>query len=442
MFANRIEAGRRLAKLLERFRSRDDVVVLGIPRGGVPVAAEVARLLGVPFDVIIVRKLGVPFQPELAMGAIGENDVRVLDSDIINRAGITRHDVAAVEKRESAELEWRAHRFRGGRPPVPLAGKTVIVVDDGVATGSTARAACQVARHAGADRLVLAVPVAPAGWEHRLGDAADLYVAVETPEYFGAVGYFYDDFSQTTDDEVVSYVRAGRPDEASAGRRQPPRERRSLDVVVDLGTVRLDGHLNVPDATKGIVVFAHGSGSSHHSSRNRFVATHLNHGGIATLLFDLLTPAEEASRGNVCDIDLLATRLTAATEWLRRDETLAHLPLGYFGASTGAAAALCAAADLGADVRAVVSRGGRPDLARNRLGDVRSPTLLIVGGHDRTVLELNRETLSDLATEADLVVVPGATHLFEEPGTLAVAAELAKDWFLRHLAGKANARFG
>ena len=200
------------------------------------------------------------------------------------------------------------------------------------------------------------------------------------------------------------------------------------------GQGRLSGHLTVPEGAKGIVVFAHGSGSSRHSPRNRFVASVLNRDGLGTLLFDLLTPEEELDRTNVFDIALLGRRLVAVTRWLRTDPVAAMLPTGYFGASTGAAAALWAAAELGTDIVAVVSRGGRPDLAAERLAVVVAPTLLIVGGHDDVVLELNRQAQAQLRCEHRLEVVPGATHLFEEPGTLEAAATLASGWFTEHMA--------
>jgi len=196
---------------------------------------------------------------------------------------------------------------------------------------------------------------------------------------------------------------------------------------------RVGGHLTVPDDVHAIVVFAHGSGSSRHSPRNRFVASVLNSGGLGTLLFDLLTPAEELDRANVFDIPLLARRLIDVTSWLRGQPEGRNAAVGYFGASTGAGAALWAAADAEADVAAVVSRGGRPDLAAPRLGDVRAPTLLIVGGYDTVVLELNRDAQSQMRCENQLSIVPGASHLFEEPGTLNMAAELARDWFADHM---------
>lgn len=207
MFSDRVDAGKQLAGQLAHFRG-GDVVVVGLPRGGVPVAAEVARALDAPLDVIVVRKLGVPFQPELGMGALGEDGVKVLNPDVIAMAGVTDRELAAVEGRESAELRRRAERFRAGRERVPLTGRVVVVVDDGVATGSTARAACAVARAHGAARVILAVPVAPVDWTRRLAGAADELVCVATPTPFFGIGQFYDDFSQTTDDEVIRHLRA------------------------------------------------------------------------------------------------------------------------------------------------------------------------------------------------------------------------------------------
>ena len=435
-FADRREAGRRLAAGLAGYRGQD-VVVLGLARGGVPVAHEVAVALRAPLDVIVVRKLGVPYHPELGMGAIGEHGVRVVNHEMVRRAGVTDLELAEVERRERVELERLARRYRDGAAPVPLEGRVAVVVDDGIATGSTARAGCDVARARGAARVVLAVPVAPPGWTHDMGDSADDYVCVDTPSPFFAVGQWYADFSPTTDDEVVGCLEqtagsaAGSPRHRTSAHRTGPL---GEEVTVTAGSVRLGGHLTVPEHATGVVVFAHGSGSSRHSPRNRAVAQVLNHAGIATLLFDLLTPAEEQDRANVFDVELLAHRLVDVTTWLREQPEVAGLPVGYVGASTGAAAALWAAADLGADVvAAVVSRGGRPDLAGARLPEVRTPTLLVVGGEDHVVLDLNRAAGARLRCIHRIVVIPGATHLFEEPGTLRAAADAARDWFLEHL---------
>jgi putative phosphoribosyl transferase len=197
--------------------------------------------------------------------------------------------------------------------------------------------------------------------------------------------------------------------------------------------VGLEGTLAWPRPGAGIVVFAHGSGSSRLSPRNRFVATGLNEAGLGTLLFDLLTPQEASDRANVFDIGLLADRLAMAVEWLARQPETRDLPVGLFGASTGAAAALVAETRLGRPVAAIVSRGGRPDLAGPALDKVRAPTLLIVGSEDHGVIELNREAFARLACEKEMMLVEGATHLFEEPGTLERVVEIARDWFARHL---------
>ena len=229
-----------------------------------------------------------------------------------------------------------------------------------------------------------------------IGADADELVCVDTPRGFCAIGQFYANFAQVSDEEVIACLeRAAAPPSpaqastvrAAAAADPPGREQ---EVRPEAGVVRLAGYLTVPENAPGIVVFAHGSGSSRHSPRNRYVAGVLNDAGLGTLLFDLLTPGEEADRANVFDIGLLAGRLAEVTSWLRAQPRAAHAAIGYFGASTGAAAALWAAAEPGAGIAAVVSRGGRPDLARPRLAAVTAPTLLIVGGRDEVVLDLNR----------------------------------------------------
>lgn len=204
-FRDRVDAGRRLAERLSYLRG-EDVVVLGLPRGGVPVAFEVARALDAPLDVIVVRKLGVPFQPELAMGAIGEGGARIVNREVVSAARVSEAEFAVVEERERVELGQRARRFRGKRPRISLEGRTVVVVDDGIATGSTARAACQVARAQGATRVILAVPVAPPASVERLSGDADEVICLDTPEPFFGVGHFYSDFSQIKDTEVVDLL--------------------------------------------------------------------------------------------------------------------------------------------------------------------------------------------------------------------------------------------
>ena len=368
LFADRVDAGRALAGGLAHLQHQD-VVVLGLPRGGVPVAYEVAEALGKPLDVIVVRKLGVPFQPELAIGGDRRGRRAGPEPDVVARLGVTETELQIVERRERAILEDRVARLRRGRRRLDLTGRVAVVVDDGIATGATARVACQVARSLGAALVVLAVPVAPPGTVGLIREA-DEVVTVSTPARFSSVGEHYLDFSPTTDEEVVVLLDA-------AARRvrtgQPSGELPDcdLDVRVPADGVVLDGHLHLPEPASGVVVFAHGSGSSRHSPRNRFVAGVLQRSGLGTLLLDLLTPAEERDRGNVFDIELLAGRLAAATRWLRARDDAADCRFGYFGASTGAGAALWAAADR-APVSARSCREGDARISRRR-GSARSP---------------------------------------------------------------------
>ena len=203
-------------------------------------------------------------------------------------------------------------------------------------------------------------------------------------------------------------------------------------VKIPSGKAVIEGALVLPEQAKGLVLFAHGSGSSRHSPRNNFVARVLNGRGLGTLLMDLLTPEEDKTYETRFDISLLTQRLLLATEWVRQQTAIRSLPLGYFGASTGAAAALKAAA-AEPSIRAVVSRGGRPDLAGNDLSRVNTPVLLIVGGDDHDVIELNEDAFAKLRSIKELAIVPGATHLFEEPGTLEEVARIAADWLEKHL---------
>ena len=313
-FADRTVAGRQLAARLGHLRGKD-VVVLGLPRGGVPVASEVAASLGAPLDVLVVRKLGVPYQRELAMGAIGEDGVRVLNDEVLRLVKVSDADLAATEADERRELERRSKRFRGDRPRVQLKGRTAVIVDDGIATGATARAACEVARAQGAEHIVLAVPVAPPDTVRSLSRVTDEVVVVEQPAWLSSIGQWYDDFRQTSDEEVVALL-----DEAAA------RQVASEDVRIKSGGVELPGTLTVPASAAGIVVFAHGSGSSRLSPRNVQVAEALQATGLGTLLFDLLTEDEAVDRQNVFDIELLAGRMVGAIGWTRSHDLTADLP--------------------------------------------------------------------------------------------------------------------
>ena len=421
-FRDRADAGAQVAERLMPLRDSEPIV-LALPRGGVPVAHEVASALGAPLDVLAVRKLGAPQNPELGIGAIAEDGTGVIDQGTVRALGVSDEQLRAIIDRETAELRRRVALYRGERLPFDLTGRVVIVVDDGIATGVTDTAALRAVRSRNPERLVLAVPVcAPAVASH-LASEADEVVTLLNPPSLDGVGRWYWDFSQVTDEEVLRLLHS------SDGNGGPD----TREVSVETDGMLLPGSLFVPADPIGIVLFAHGSGSSRHSPRNVAVARRLHGLGLATLLFDLLTEAESGDRANVFAVELLESRLAGATRWVRERDELHALPVGYFGASTGAAAALIAASQLPSQVSAIVSRGGRPDLAGSALREVRSPTLLIVGGHDREVLQLNRQAQVLIPAQCELAIVAGAGHLFEEPGTLAEAAELAGEWFSEKL---------
>jgi putative phosphoribosyl transferase len=423
-FADRHQAGRMLAERLRALADQHPVVV-GLARGGVPVAYEVAQALRAPLDVIVARKLGAPGNPELGLGALAEGDVEALNPDVIAALLVSAEELEYAHDLARAEIATRVERYRRGKPPQEVADRVVILVDDGLATGATARAALRALRRRGASRLILAVPVGSPDTVAALREEADEIVCPEQPKSLLAVGLWYRDFAPTQDEEV---------DQLLHGTYIDPPPMASDPRPVRISTAEIDGDLVVPDEAHGIVVFAHGSGSSRFSPRNRHVAAALNEAGLATLLVDLLRPEEERNRGHVFDIALLAERLIHTTRWVRSQPELSSLAIGLFGASTGAAAALCAAAALPDEIQAVISRGGRPDLAAGHLARVRAPVLLIVGGADRLLVELNRAALAQLPADSRLEIVSGATHLFEEPGALEEVGRLAGSWLVHHLA--------
>lgn len=475
-FTNREDAGRQLAARLVRYAD-EDPLVLALPRGGVAVGYEVARHLGAPLDVFVARKIGAPFQPELGVGAVAPGGVCVLDQAAIRALGIRPEELQQVVQREVAEMERRLHRYHGSRAMPEVRDRTVILVDDGLATGVTAYAAVQALRHLGPRKLVLAVPVCAPEAAAVLRPQVDDLVCVLTPQHFQGVGFWYHQFHQLSDQQVLNLLeRAMRPRPAvGADRPSPgpgpvapgpqaetaasppvsiplpggshPAHGATHSVQIPVPGGELQGDLMLPAGARGLVLFAHGSGSSRRSPRNRAVARALQEAGLGTLLMDLLTPREEAEDEHSgrfrFDIGLLAVRVIHALDWLTRQPKTADLPFGLFGASTGAAAALAAAAERPTRVAAVVSRGGRPDLAGPTLPYVQAPTLLIVGERDPEVLQLNRRALAALgAEEKELLIVPGATHLFEESGALERVAAQAARWFTRFATGTAAAAVG
>ncbi|HXG76736.1 MAG TPA: phosphoribosyltransferase family protein [Gaiellaceae bacterium] len=418
-FEDRRQAGRLLGRALAEAGVLEPgaaLVVVGLARGGVVVADEVARALEAPLDALAVRKVGHPWQPEYGIGAVAPGGIRYVRS----RDGLTDEELEEAVRRAAAAADALDARLHERCAPLRVADTTCVLVDDGLATGGTMVAAVRWARARGAARVLVAVPVAAAETVRTLerDPSVDGVVCLVASREFGAVGFWYEDFRQVSDDDVRGILDAAFDRQLT---------RRSALIPCD--DARLPADLAAPPQPLGWVVFAHGSGSSRLSPRNLSVAATLNRARIATLLFDLLTREEELDRRNVFDVGLLAARLVAATRWLRSQPEAARCPIGYFGASTGAAAALIAAAELGGEIAAVVSRGGRPDLAAEWLDRVRAPTLLVVGSADPVVLELNRQAARALTCRTELAVIPGATHLFAEPGALEQVASLAAAWF-------------
>ena len=390
---------------------------------------------------MLVRKIGAPGNPEFAIGSVAESGEIAMNP----AGGDVEIEPGYIDREARSQLrtlQARREQYGAVRTPVASSGRIVVVVDDGVATGATMLAALNVVRRSRPKWLVAAMAVAPADVVERIAEIADDVVCLDTPEDFRAVGQFFDDFTTVTDEQVVATLHEFRRHRAAARTAltadAAPAQRR-ISVEIPAGRVWLEGELVIPEPARGLVVFAHGSGSSRRSPRNAFVAERLHARGLATLLIDLLTEEEELVQRNRFDIDLLTERLVAATRWAEERHETARLAIGYFGASTGAACALRAAAEIGSRVDAVVSRGGRPDLAMPVLSHVRAPTLLLVGGADRGVIELNREAYEHLRCEKRIEIVPGATHLFEEPGALETVADLAAGWFEAHLAHGAAA---
>lgn len=420
-FFNRNDAAEKLAHRLEE-KGITRPLVLAVPRGAVPMGKVLADRLHGDLDIALVHKFGFPFNPEFALGSVTE------EGDIFLGLGAERHglkeeDIEQAALSEIAKLQNRRRIFTPNKLPMSPEGRTVIIVDDGIATGATMTAAVRSLKGKGADRIIIACPVASSDAVTRLINEGAEVEVLEIPEHFMSVSQFFEDFEQVSDEEVVKILSQERYGITDV----------KTEVLIAESDIELHGFLAIPEDAKGIVVFAHGSGSSRYSPRNQFVASALNEAGFGTLLLDLLEEHESNDRSKIFDIDLLAERLTLATRWLGSNPQTKRLHIGYFGASTGGGAALQAAAKMKDKVRAVVSRGGRPDLAFAHLAEVKAATLLIVGENDQPVIEMNKQAYGQLRCERSLVIVPGATHLFEEPGTLEEVAKDAAEWFDSHL---------
>ncbi|WP_435108222.1 phosphoribosyltransferase family protein [Nocardiopsis synnemataformans] len=425
-FANRSEAGRRLAERVRPF-AVNDPLVLALPRGGVPVGAELALRLDADFDVLMVRKIGLPGHPETGVGAIAEDGHVIYDDRALARLHVPRQALSDTVAAERDELDRRRRVYRGDRPSPRIAGRDCVVVDDGVATGGTARAALRMVRQAGPARVVLAVPVASPEAVALLRDEADALVVLGAPDNFRAVGEWYRDFGQLSDDHVTAIL--------AENAHTRPRPGGTRSVRVPAGRVQLDGDLTVPAAMRGAVVMAAGEGRA--DERWRSVASVLQQAGYATLLMDLLTEQERSldapEAASDTGADVLGGRLGAAVTWLRRAEDTADEPLGVLASGDAAASALVAAARHPRDVAAVVAHGGRIDVAEASLPDVRASVLVLLEGDDSFLRELGEWTRARIGGSTDLRVVSGAERLLRDSREWRRVAAEALDWFDRHL---------
>lgn len=421
-FEDRNEAGYLLAERLAEYKTSDPVI-LALPRGGIPIAKIIASSLHAPLDLIFIRKIGVPGNEEFAVGAVAEDEKPLLNEELISHYNLDRKIIAGSVSEQIKEIRSRSKRYRKVFKPISFEGRTVIVVDDGLATGASMKAALTWLKTKVVKEIIVAVPVSSREGIEEIKPLCNEVISLIVPPQLWSVGSWYHNFKQLTDEEVLdeTFVSSNTVDEN--------------DISLYDQNEPLKGLLQTPSEAKGLILFAHGSGSNYKSPRNQKVAKALHEAGFATMLFDLLTAEESCNRRNVFDIDLLARRLTLATEWAKKN--FPNLPMGYFGASTGAAAALKAAADREHqhDIFAIVSRGGRPDLALESLPQVKDPVLLIVGKEDDLVIPLNKLARNKLKN-CQMEIIPKAGHLFEEPGTMEQVIELAVGWFNQYVGKK------
>jgi putative phosphoribosyl transferase len=432
-FVDRLDAGRLLAAELADYRGRDDVIVLGLPRGGAVVASEVAHGLAAPLDVLPVRRVLPPGLPEGSVGAIAGEEC-VLDDEALARIGLARPALERSISAARAELGRREELYRSGRPPPDLGDRTVILVDDGLVGGASMRAAIAAVRRGRPTAIVAAVPVGQADICERVRAHADDLVCVRSPEEFFSVELWYHDYSQVTDAEVLAVL------EEAPRRRAPTSQRLERTVTIEVGDGQVGATLSLPAGATAAVAVAPGADSDRHSPRLRLIADALCRAGLGTILLDLLTSDEQAADRRSptpryrYDTALLARRMVTAVDWLGQEPRTSDMLLGCLGTSSSGPAALIAAAERPDRVLALATRGGVTQLTPpEALAAVLAPTLLIAGEHDRPIIASNRETLRSLAGEARLEIVEGASHAFWEPGKIERVAELARDWFTRHL---------
>ena len=444
-FQDRRDAGRRLAERVAAL-GLEAPIVMALPRGGVPVAFEVARRLGAPLDVVVVRKLGAPGAPEFGVGALGEGGVRLVNSAALAALGITVSELDSVVAREQEELERRLERYREIARRSPLEGRTVVLVDDGVATGGTALVGARCCAHGGRSASCSPSPSVRPSWANASRESSMKLPQLEAPPDFFAVGQAYERFGQTADDEVRALPQAAQKTREPAPVADPPADPatggvdwtrvRRLSIAVPAGAARPARRARPAARSPGPRDLRarqrlESPEPAQPAGRHRAQRQPAGHAALRPLD---PRPRRSIAR-NVFDIDLLSERLLAALRWAQAEPEARALPVGCFGASTGAAAALQVAARAPESVHAVVSRGGRPDLAAPWLKKrVQAPTLADRRGRrPRPRTPLNVQARAAMRCPSELAVIPGATILSEEPGALEEVARLAGDWFARHL---------
>ncbi len=453
MLRDREQGGRLLAGVLGPLRA-EGVIVLGLARGGVPVALEVARGLEAPLGVLSVQRIGADQFPECTIGAAAEGGAVYVRRESLRELGITEIEAAELAAQATVQVARRARAYRGDAPAPNLGGRTVVLVDDGVATGATALVAMRAVRGLGAARVVLAAPVIAATAFPRLRQEFEEVVALDWPHPFLAVGVWYERFHRMSDEMAVECLRrtverlpkreADRIWDGEGPPRWPvdsPASQRTEVVAIPWDGGRpdaLQGDLVVPSDARGVVVFS--TGSVRESPRYRVISRALHEAGIATLRWDLLSSAErrDGTIRHPLDPRFLTSRIATVVRWLSSYPATRGLHRGLYGSTGGAVATLSAVAQDPALVDAVVVRAGELDtMSAPTLAGIRVPVLLVVGSKDESGLSANRAALMRLAT-ADLAVVPGATDLFHEPGALDAVARVAAEWFKRWL-GRAAA---
>ena len=414
IFRDRDQAARLLFEKLGDFREQKPLV-LGFADGSLAMAKVIADALNSDVDVNLIRRFRLPNRPEYEMGAVSE------DGDVYLGAGfesslVDEKELTEVATHEIDHLQAQRRRLTPNRKSLNPKGRTVLLVADGIAKGCEAIASVRNLFENEAARVVVIVPVISAQAYARIeADGAEIRT-LYVPETFTSVNHYYLQYTDLEEDEIVRILKGGKP-----------------DVILREDGLDLVGQLVVPDRARGLILFAQGKMSGRRQPHNQYMARLFQEEGFATLMADVMTAEENESPTQSLDIEFLSRRMVSIMKWIDEDEQLRKLPLCLLGASTGTAAALLSAADSGR-ISAIVSRGGRSDLAWEALSHIRAPTLLIVGELDKTMIAQTKEAYEQLQCKKDLAIVPGATHHFQEPGTLDKAARLAMEWFASHVA--------